>query len=98
MADFREQFSMAKTADADLSAKVYHVKRVTGAYTCNQASNRQDTSLWGVLNNKPRINENAELVVFGFTKAVAGAATTAGATLTSDSSGRVINVQSGDHA
>jgi hypothetical protein len=97
MAEFREQITMAKTADADLSAKAYHILRVTGAYTTNQASFRQDTSLWGVLETKPRTGENAALVVFGFTKVVAGAATTAGATLTTDSSGRAINAQSGDH-
>jgi hypothetical protein len=97
VATFREQVNIAKEAAVDLSGKQYHVMRLTGAVTTNQASSRADTALWGVLQNKPKAGEFATLTVWGFTKLIAGGATTAGGPLTVNGSGRVINASSGDH-
>lgn len=82
------------TAAADLSAGQFYCVLTTGAFTVNlqtSANGRVD----GILQNKPKLGAAAELVVFGTSKAVAGAAIAAGAALGVDASGRVITWVSG---
>lgn len=56
------------------------------------------TNAVGLLQNKPRANEDATVLVFGPGKGVAGAAITAGARLKVTTSGYLIAVASGDGA
>lgn len=82
------------SAAADLTGKQYHLVRLSAAWTVNQASEALHASLIGVLQNKPKSGEGATVADGGTSKVVAGAAITAGAYLTTDSSGRAITVVS----
>lgn len=74
---------------ADLSGKQYHIMRVAGAGQCNLASEAVDQNVVGILQNKPAASGRAASVaVSGETKAVAGAAITAGDFVTTNEIGR----------
>ena len=77
------------TAAADLSAKQFYCVKLTAARAVN-LSGAGDAS-YGILQNKPISGEVCDVALFGISKAVAGAATTAGGPLMIDSSGRVID-------
>lgn len=81
-------------AAADLSAKQYHLVRLSAANKVNQASQAVNSGLLGVLQNKPKSGEFATVADDGLSKVVAGAAITAGDLLTTNSSGRAIVVTS----
>ena len=49
----------------------------------------------GVLQNKPNLNEAAEVMLTGVSKVVAGAAVAVGANLTSDAAGRAVTAGAG---
>lgn len=83
-------------AAADLSAKQYHIVRLSAANLCNQASLATDSDTIGVLQNKPQSGEFATVAFAGLSKVVAGAAITAGDVFSSNGSGRAITVVSGD--
>jgi hypothetical protein len=53
--------------------------------------------IYGILQNTPPLGQAADIVIFGVTKAVAGAAFAAGADLMTDSSGRLITATSTNH-
>lgn len=83
------------SAAADLSAKQYHIVRLSAAKTTNQASNAADYAIAGVLQNKPAANEHASVAFEGRGKIVLGATTAANDFVTTDSSGRATPVVSG---
>jgi hypothetical protein len=85
-------------ADADLSAKQYHIVRQSAAKSCNLASLATDVTVAGVLQNKPQSGEHASVCDLGISKVVAGAVITQGKHVTCDTSGRAITVTSGDMA
>ena len=75
-------------ADADLSSAQYHILRLTGDRTTNIASLATDTAVAGVLQNKPKSGGHATLKFIGRGRIVAGAAISANALVTTNSSGR----------
>lgn len=84
-------------AGADLSAKqFYAVKLTTTARQVNLASSGGE-EIYGILQNKPTANQAADVCLLGVTKAVAGAAITAGDFLMTDTSGRLITATSTNH-
>jgi len=99
MATYGEQQAYpGLVAAADLSGKQYHVMRLSAAETTNQASLATDSAIAGVLQNKPESGEAATVAYAGFSKVVAGAAVSANALITSNSSGRAVAVASGGMA
>lgn len=79
------------TAAADLSASQFYAVKITAARAVNLASTGGEP-IYGILQNKPTSGQAADVGLFGITKAVAGAAITAGAYLMTDTSGRLITV------
>src|SRR5690348_7623622 len=53
--------------------------------------------IYGILQNAPKLGQAADVGVLGISKAMAGAAITAGAQLQSNSAGRVITATSTNH-
>ena len=88
------------TAAASLSHHQYGVVRMATATTVNIASEVNVSSAtaapFGFLQNKPYVDEAAQVCVFGLTKMFAGGTVTAGAYVTYDSSGHVVDASSGD--
>ena len=78
------------TAAADLSAKQFHVVRLSAADTCNQASATTQTDILGVLQNLPTSGQAATVCMQGMTPVVVGSAVSAGDRLTVSASGRVV--------
>ena len=87
-------------AGADLSGKQYIIGRISAAGEVNQASLATDSDMVGVQQNKPDTATGAAVTVgdLGISWIIAGAAVTAGAVMTTDSSGRAITVASGQIA
>lgn len=85
-------------AAADLRTKQYHFMRFVGTTerSVNQASLDTSTELAGILVNQPNTNEHASIKYQGETFAIAGAAVSANALLTTNSSGRAVTAGSGD--
>ena len=100
-AEFGEQFTIpGLTAAASLNHHQYGVVRFAAATTVNIASEvlvsgALKTAI-GVLQNKPYVNEPAQVCVMGLSKVFAGGTITAGAPISYDSSGHVIDAVSGD--
>tara|TARA_Y100000310_G_scaffold78084_1_gene74714 strand:+ start:6314 stop:6691 length:378 start_codon:yes stop_codon:yes gene_type:complete len=82
-------------AAADLSGKRHHLMRLSAANTINQASEAVNAGLVGVLTNQPESGEFGAIKFLGVQKVVTGAAVTAGAMLTTNASGRAIDITSG---
>lgn len=78
------------TAAADLSAKRYHLVRLSAADNVNQASNPGGTDNLGVLQNKPESGEAATVIMGGMAKVVAGSSMAVGALFTTSASGRAV--------
>lgn len=98
MAYFEELDTFTAAAAADLSAKRYHIMRLSAAQTVNQASLATDSGICGVLQNEPQSGETATIAYEGITKVVAGGSVTVNAFITSNSSGRATAVGSGGMA
>lgn len=78
------------TAAADLSAKQYYPVKLTAARSVNLATTGGE-AIYGILQNKPKSGDAADICIFGVCKAIAGAAFSAGAALmTEATNGRVI--------
>lgn len=77
------------TADADLSAKQFFCVFIDAANKV-QLQGTTGSRVYGILQNTPTSGQAADVGFLGVTKAVAGAAITAGDQLMVDSSGRVI--------
>lgn len=88
------------TAAASLNNHQFGVVRISAANKVNIASevnvSGATKTAFGVLQNKPYVNEAAQVAVFGKSKVFAGGAITAGAPISYDSSGHVIDAVSGD--
>lgn len=76
-------------ANADLSAKQFFCVKLAGAFAVDVPSASTDAVV-GVLQNKPKSGDAAEVATAGVSKCVAGAAITAGAKVMSDTTGKVI--------
>jgi hypothetical protein len=99
MAEFGRQENFTAVAAADLSRKQYHFVRLSGADTkINQASEAAHSSLVGVLQNKPQTEEFANVAYAGLSKVVAGGAIPVNAIITTNGSGRAVQVASGQMA
>lgn len=94
----RQETYVGLSAVADLSAKQYHIVRLSGLNQVNQASLGTDSAIAGVLQTKPTSGQAAVVAYAGETKLVAGGTITANDILTSDSSGRAVTVASGQIA
>lgn len=79
-------------ANADLSALQFTaVKSVNNSGKAEVAANTTSGGkIMGVLQNKPKSGEAADVMVVGVTKMVAGAAVTAGVNVMSDAAGKAI--------
>jgi hypothetical protein len=84
------------TAAADLSSNQFYAVKVTGSRQVNLASTGGEI-IYGILQNKPTSGLVADVGILGVTKAIAGAAITAGAALMTDTSGRLITATSTNH-
>lgn len=86
-------------ANGDLSAKQWHIMRLSAAGVVDQASNAAagfNVGAIGVLENKPAAaNRSATLVVGGVSKVVAGGAINTNVLLTTNGSGRAAAATSG---
>jgi Uncharacterized conserved protein (DUF2190) len=68
----------------------YRFVKVTGAHTCGLCDDPTDDAM-GVMQSKPQVTGQAATVaIFGVSNVMAGAAITAGALVTSDSTGRAV--------
>ena len=94
MAFSGQQRSFTLQAAADLSGFQYCAVRLSAAGKTNLASLNTDSSVVGVLQNKPQNNENATISYGGLSKVVAGGTLTAGDIITVYGSGRAIIVTS----
>ena len=100
-AEFGEQVTVpGLTAAASLNHHQYGVVRFAAATTVNIASEVLVSGALkgplGVLQNKPYVNEPAQVCVMGLSKVFAGGTITAGAPISYDSSGHVVDAVSGD--
>ena len=100
-AEFGEQLCVpGLTAAASLNHHQYGVVRMAAATTVNIASEVNVSgglkTAFGILQNKPYVNEAAQVAVLGLSKAFGGGTITAGDPISYDSSGHVVNAASGD--
>ena len=84
------------TAAADLSSSQFLAVKITAARQVNLA-NTGGEFIYGILQNKPLSGQAADVGFLGVTKAVAGAAFSAGAALMTDTSARVITATGTNH-
>lgn len=83
-------------AAADLSAKQFHVVKITGDNLVNVAGAGEHGC--GILQNDPKLVGEAATVAFaGVSKAKAAGVITAGAKVASDGAGAIVAAASGDH-
>jgi len=92
------EFIFSANAAADLSGKQYHIMILSGENAVNQASLATVSTICGVLTNKPASGQTAAIQFGGPGRVTAGAAITAPAFITTDSSGRAVAVASGGMA
>lgn len=87
-------------AAADLRNYQYRVVRMASALTVDVASNAVSAAAAqmpiGVLQNNPNTGEAATVAYQGLSKVVGGGTVTAGALITTNSSGQVVDAASGD--
>jgi len=81
-------------ANADLSSSQFLAVRVATADFNVVLESTGGVAIMGVLQNKPKAAQTANVRVSGVTKAVAGAAYTRGTYLMTDTSGRMITATS----
>lgn len=100
-AEFGEQVTVpGLTAATSLNHHQYGVVRFAAATTVNICSEVLVSGALkgplGILQNKPYVNEPAQVCVMGLSKVFGGGTITAGAPISYDSSGHVIDAVSGD--
>ena len=99
-AEFGEQVTVpGLTAATSLNNHQYGVVRLSAATRVNIASEVGVSGAllmaFGVLQNKPYVDEPAQVCVMGLSKVFGGGTVTAGAPITYDSSGHVVDAVSG---
>jgi hypothetical protein len=77
------------TASADLSSNQFFAVKITAGRQVGLVSAATDKA-YGILQNKPKSAQAADVALFGITKAYAGGSVTAGHLLGVDTSGRVV--------
>lgn len=93
MAVSGQNMSISVAAGADLSSGAqFKVVAIGGTIAATNLAGI------GILQNRPKTNEGANLVYFGHAKAYVGAAVSAGAALKVTTSGFLTNIASGDGA
>lgn len=80
---------ITRVAGADLSAKQYHFVEMDTDGTVTACNNAGDLPI-GVLQNAPRAGEEAEVLVVGGTKIVAGGAVTTASIIGTDAAGKAV--------
>ncbi len=80
------------------SAQFLAVKRSTAADRTILAVGTANLRCAGILQNKPKLNEAADVCIAGISKAVYGGTVTANDYLTTDSSGRLVTATTGQLA
>lgn len=78
------------TAAADLSTHQYKLVKITGARQVNLCTATTDKPI-GILLNKPKSGEAAEVMIIGVCEVVAGETLTAGDKLTVNASAKAVN-------
>lgn len=81
-----------------LSATRYIIVMQTAAQRANMATAATSSTILGVMQNNPDIDEAMSIACAGLSKVVAGGALTAGRMITTNGSGRAAHVQSGEIA
>lgn len=84
------------TAAADLSAAQFKAVKITAARAVNLASSGGE-AIYGILQNKPLSGQAADVGIVGVTKALCGAAVSAGDYLMTDTTARLITATSTNH-
>jgi hypothetical protein len=84
------------TAAADLSSSQFLAVKITAARQVNLANTGGEVT-YGILQNKPTSGQAADIGIFGVTKAIAGAAFSAGAQLMTNTSAQLITRTSANH-
>src|SRR3954471_8367514 len=84
------------TAAADLSSSQFLAVKITAARSVNLASTGGEVA-YGILQNKPTSGQAADVGILGISKAVGGAAFSAGAQLMTNTSGQLILRTSTNH-
>ena len=84
------------TAAADLSSSQFYAVKITAARAVNLASTGGEY-IYGILQNKPTSGQAADVGILGISKAIAGAAYSAGVALMTDTSGRLITATGTNH-
>jgi hypothetical protein len=82
-------------AAVDLSAAQFKAVKITGSRVLNLASTGGE-AIHGILQNKPKQGAPCNVAFGGISKALAGAAFSAGAFLMTDTSGRFITATTGN--
>lgn len=80
---------ITRVAGADLSAKQYHFVEMDTDGTVTACNNAGDLPI-GVLQNAPTAGQEAEVLVVGGTKVVAGAAVTTASIIGTDANGKAV--------
>ena len=86
--------SSGLTAAADLSGSQYKLVKLTGAKQVNLCTAVTDKPI-GILQNAPVSGAAADVCLFGISKCVMGASTTAGDTVGTDTSSRAVTYVEG---
>ena len=84
------------TAAADLSSSQFYAVKITAARSVNLA-NSGGEFIYGILQNKPTSGQAADVGILGVSKAVAGAAFSAGAALMTNTSAQLITATGTNH-
>ena len=99
-AQFGEQLMVpgfrTNSSYATLGATKYILVQATAANRANMATNGTSSTILGVMQNNPAVDEAMSIACAGLSKVVAGDAVTVNAILTSNASGRAVAVVSGD--
>ena len=82
-------------AAANLENYQYHLVKVSAANKVNR-QHSAGGDIFGVLNNKPKADEHATVVVGGVTRCFAGGTIAAGAEITATASATAVTAASGD--
>lgn len=90
MTSFQEVLSRSFTAEVSLATKQFYAVKLGSGTDDNVDLAGAGEAVIGVVQNNPAITEQADVMLLGTTKIVAGAAITKGAYVKSDSAGKAV--------